>query len=451
MTPYILDGFKLILTGILIFLNGFFVAAEFALVKVRKNKLDVLVKEKRLFANTANWLLIRQDASLSTCQLGITMASLGLGWIGEPALAHLLGPVVHMLGITSDAIVHGIAFTVAFGIITTLHITIGEQVPKIYGIRRPETVFLWCAVPLKFFYITSYPFMILLNDASNFMLRHLGIVGSGHHVAPPSQDELQSLLSDAHVHGELSRRKHDLIDAAFDFEDQICRRIMVPRFDVVYIDLDQPISDNMERIKASKHTRFPLCRGSLDEPVGVVHLKDLFAISAEHSTDLEEIARPANMVPETTRISKLLNHFKQSKSHLALVTDEYGSIAGIVTMENILEQIVGPIQDEFDEEEAYITPDGSNRYIVLGNTPIHKLNKALKLDLRSRNVDTLSGLTIENTRQTVKVGDIVELETIKIEILELDKNRVVKACLVVKEESEEGADDDVNSKEKPVS
>ena len=208
MTPQLYDILMILFAGLLVLINGFFVAAEFALVKIRESRIDEMIKERRPLASTASWLVERLDASLSACQLGITMASLGLGWIAEPAVAHLLRPIILSIGITSEILIHGIAFTIAFTTITAFHLVLGQQAPKISVLRRPETAVLWCALPLKFFYYLSYPFMAALNATTAFLLKKIGIEGASEHEIPHSEEEIRALLMQAHFAGELSRSEH---------------------------------------------------------------------------------------------------------------------------------------------------------------------------------------------------------------------------------------------------
>ena len=223
MTDWMSDVTAIAVAVALVILNGFFVAAEFALVKVRVSQIEKLAREGRPFGKMALWLATRLDRSLSACQLGITMASLALGWVGEPAFAHLISPLFKLMGITSEQLLHGMAFVFAFSLITSLHLVIGEQVPKIFAIRRPQMILLWCAVPMMFFYVILFPFMILLSAITSYLLRLLGIEGSGHD-APHTEEEIRVLLSEAHLHGDLSRSEHRLLDAVFEFDDMICRR-----------------------------------------------------------------------------------------------------------------------------------------------------------------------------------------------------------------------------------
>jgi CBS domain containing-hemolysin-like protein len=336
ISKWLYDSLNIIFAMILVAVNGFFVAAEFALVKVRKGRLDVLVRKKRPFAGTARWLLNRLDPSLSACQLGITMASLGLGWIGEPAVARLLRPLLQAIGIVSEIWIHGVAFAVAFTAITAVHIVLGEQAPKIFAIRRPESVLLWFALPMKFFYFLSFPFMVALNASTAFVLRIVGIGSASEHEAAHSEEEIRALLSQAHKQGELTRSEHRLLNAIFEFDDLVCRKIMIPRNDVTFFDVNCPISDCIETAKRTKHSRYPICEGSLDRIIGVVHIKDLIGISADECIDLKSMMRPPRFVPETISVNRLLRQFQATHQHMAFVVDEHGTMVGAVTIDYVL-------------------------------------------------------------------------------------------------------------------
>lgn len=411
---------------LLVLVNGFFVAVEFSLVKLRESRLNDLVKDKRPFAETASWLQRRLDASLSACQLGITMASLGLGWVGEPAVAHLIRPLLLLVGITSEIWLHGIAFFIAFTTITALHLVIGEQAPKIFALRRPETVALWGAVPLKIFYYFTYPLMAALNASTDFLLRRAGVDPTAAHQDVPSEAELRVLLQQARTHGYLSRSEHRLITAAFEFDDLVCRKVMQPRVDVLFIDVDQSSREIVELARTGSHSRYPVCRGSLDNVLGFVHIKDLIGISATENFNLATIIRPSQFVPETIPISKLLRQFQSSHQHIAFVVDEYGTVEGIITLEDIIEQIVGPVEDEFDHIEPEIVPSDPGGCIVLGNVHVDRVNKALNLDLDTGMADTLSGYVMAVYGQVLSKGDRVDLPGAVAEVLEVSGNRAKK-------------------------
>jgi len=419
---------------LIVLINGFFVAAEFALVKVRGSQLDELVKQKRPFAKTARWLGDRLDASLSACQLGITMASLALGWVGEPAFAKLLEPLFIGMGITSETALHTSGFVVAFSIITALHLVIGEQAPKIYAIRKPELLVLWCALPLKIFYLSVYPFLIALSFTTTKLLRLFGVEGSSEHEAPHSEAEIKSLIHHAADHGELTRSDQQLLHAVFEFDDMICRRVMVPRSDAIFFTADQTLTECLEIVERRKHTRYPLCEDTLENVIGIIHIKDLVGVMPESELDLRKLVRPLHHVPETMPISQLLKHFHKTHQLMAIVVDEYGTVVGIVTLENVLEQIIGPVEDEFDAESPDIVPDGSGRFIVQGVTPLELVNKKFGLELDAVDVDTLAGIMLERVGRVLKFGDRVDLDGIIAEVMEVDGVRTKKIRITLPDE-----------------
>ena len=404
----------------LVALNGFFVAAEFALVKVRISQIEQLVKQGKPFAKTARWLAARLDESLSACQLGITMASLALGWVGEPAFAHLLRPLFEMVGIESEKVVHVLGFIFAFSLITALHLVIGEQAPKIFAIRRPDTMILWCAAPLKFFYIILYPFLALLSVTTSFLLARLGLEGGSEHETPHTEEEIRALLHEAHFHGHVTGAEHRLINAVFEFDDMICRRVMVPRGEVEVLDINESFPSLLEQAKRTKHTRYPLCNGSLDDLLGVVHIKDLLGVAANSTdVDLRNMMRTPRKVHENMPISRVLRHFQATHQLLAFVIDEHGTIIGIVTLENVLEKIVGPVDDEFDEEQQNVVEDKPGEFVVLGSTPIEEVEKAIELNLDDEDVDTVAGVLMSRAQKLPEVGDRVEFDEATAEILEV--------------------------------
>lgn len=433
MTPWLYDFVMIFLAGLLVLVNGFFVGAEFALVKIRKSRIDEMVEERRPLASTASWLVERLDASLSACQLGITMASLGLGWIAEPAVAHLLRPMILSIGITSEFLIHGIAFAVAFTAITAIHLVLGEQAPKIAALRRPETAVLWCALPLKMFYYLSYPFMVLLNSTTAFLLRRAGIEAISENEIPHSEEEIRALLMQAHIAGELSRSEHRLINAVFEFDELICRLVMLPRGDVVYLEAGKSFAESLQIIQQTKHTRYPVCAGSLDKIVGVLHIKDLLGLSAETGFDLNSILRPPQYVPETMPVRRLLRQFQATHQHLAFLVDEYGTVSGIVTLENILESIIGPVEDEFDDEQPEIVSEGPQAYILSGNTSIDTINHRFGLKYETHEVDTIAGLLMSRTDKLLARGDRVELPGATAEVLEVKGSRAIRIRLTLAE------------------
>jgi len=411
----------LVIAIFLVLLNGFFVAAEFAMVKVRISQIDKMVIEKKMFAETAKWLAERLDHTLSACQLGITMASLALGYVGEPAFAFLITPVFEAAGVESENLLHVIAFIFSFSVITSLHLVIGEQAPKIFAIRQPEKLVLWCAAPMKVFYYLLYPFMYILNGATELLLSWMGLRGGSGHVTPHTEEEIRALLREAHVHGHLSVSEHRMLNKVFEFDDLICRLVMVPRGEVQILDVNQPFPELLKIAKETQHTRYPLCDSSLDSLLGVVHMKDLLGVDENNTEfDLRTVMRTPVKVPENMPISKVLKQIQATHQLLTFVIDEYGTIIGIVTLENVLEKIIGPVDDEFDlVEEPGVKSLGKGKFMILGNTPISEVEKALRMNLDELDVDTVAGVLMTRSGKVPEVGDRVVFDGAVAEIIEV--------------------------------
>lgn len=416
---------------LLVGINGFFVAAEFSLVKIRISRIEQLVVARRLFAKTARWLAERLERSLSACQLGITMASLALGYVGEPAFEHLLTPLLVRMGMVSETAIQAIAFIASFTVITSLHLVIGEQAPKIFAIRQPENLLLWCAFPLKVFYILAYPLMKLLSASTDFLLGSLGLGESNEQDIPYTEQEIRALLREAHIHGNLTRSEHRLIDAVFEFDDMVCRRIMVPRGEIEFIDINEETKITFDMMRRTKHTRYPVCDGSLDEVLGVLHVKDLVGRDMHGAFDFRSIMRPPKKVPENMPISKLLRHFQGTHQLIAFVIDEYGTIIGVVTLENVLEEIIGDVADEFDIEDPEIVPDGPEAYIIQGSAAVSDVESQLQLSFGDADVDTMAGLLMDVAERIVTAGDVIDLGVAEAKVLDVADDRATRMRLKI--------------------
>lgn len=428
---------SLLIALFLVVINGFFVAAEFALVKVRPTQIDKMVREKRPFATTAQWLTGRLDNALAACQLGITMASLALGWVGEPAFASLIEPIFKYLGLGETAL-HIVAFIFAFSTITALHLVVGEQAPKIFAIREPEKMVRWCALPMKISYYLLFPFMYVLNWITTLILAKLGLRGETGHGAPHSEEDIRAILAESHVFGHLSKSEHRLINAVFEFDDMICRYVMVPRNEVQFLDVNQPFSVLMDKAKQSRFTRYPICDGSLDSLLGVVHTKDFLGIASDADFDIKTLMREPTKVPENMPISSVLKHFQTTHQLLTFVIDEYGAIIGIVTLENVLEKIIGPVDDEFDAlHQPKIKLVGDGKFIIQGSTHIADVERSLDLNLDPKDVDTVAGVLMARSGKIPEKGDIVDFEGARAEILEVknDHAEVIQFSLLTTDQS----------------
>lgn len=430
MPPWFISSLNLLLALLLVVLNGFFVAAEFALVKVRGSRLELLGNTGTISGRMASWLGMRLDGTLSACQLGITMASLALGWIGEPAFASLLTPLFEGMGIESEKVIHTVTFLFAFSAITTLHLVVGEQAPKIFAIRQPEKMLMWCAVPMVFFYFLAYPLLVVLSKTTSFLLSLVGMVDSDSHEMPHTEDEIRSLVSQAHAHGELTGSEHHLINAVFEFDDLTCRRVMVPRKDVIFFEAEQSAEDCLQVIQETQHSRYPVCRGGLEGIVGILHIKDLLGVAPQDGHwDLEALSRPAHHVPATIPISRLLRHFQATHQLMAMVDDEHGTVVGVVTLENVLEQIVGAVEDEFDLEEDQLREESPGTYVAMGNAPLSLIRERLNVGWSAPDVDTISGFLTLDAGRALRAGDTLAIDGVDVEILEVDGTIITQVRL----------------------
>ncbi len=417
MAPWV----GLLLGVLLVMLNGFFVAAEFALVKVRPTQIEPHVKAGDRRAKVASHMIRHLDAYLSSTQLGITLASLALGWIGEPAFAWILDPVLERIFPGNEAATHSVSITIAFLTISVLHIVIGELAPKSFAIRKPEATSLWIAIPLFGFYWITYPAIWVLNHAANAILRLIGIQPLSGHELGHSEEELRLLL--ASRASEISGHKRELLDNIFELSHRTARQIMLPRADVVYLSTERSFDENLAIAKESGHTRFPLCEGDLDTVVGLVHIKDIFR-SKTLPESLGEVQRPIAVVPETLPLDRLLRRMRAERLHLAAVLDEYGGVSGIVSLENVIEEIVGEIQDEFDRERPELIPLGDAAYEVVGSMLVADLEDELDLELSDRDEDTIGGVVLSEIGRRPRVGDKVALGTVTLEVTEVQGSRV---------------------------
>jgi len=411
---------------VFVFLNGFFVAAEFALVKVRDTQLDGLIRQGNRRAIVARKLLSNLDAALSAAQLGITLASLGLGWVAEPIFAHLLQPVLDVSGIESESVKHAISFGFGFSAITFLHIVAGEQTPKLLAIQKPVPATLWIASPLRMFFRVSYPFIWLLNGASSQLLRWVGVEPVSESEMVHSEEELKLLLSAPHGNHS-SRFSRNIVLNAFDLSDRIAREVMRPRHEIVFLDTQATIDSCIEVAQESRFSRYPLCEsGDLDKTLGVVHIKELYAAraTARQGEELARVAHKIIYVPETARLEKLLQFFLERKLHLAIVVDEYGGTVGMVTLENILEELVGQIQDEFDQEVPLAIDKGNGVWEIDGALPLHELAEITGEEIFSEGISTTSGWMTEKLGGLAKVGDVVLLGSHELRVQEIDRLRV---------------------------
>ena len=393
----------------LVFLNGFFVAAEFSIVKVRATRIEELIRQGRKRARRAQVLVSQMDEYLSATQLGITLTSLGLGWLGEPAFAELFAPMFISTGWFEPVLTHSLAAGLAFLLITFLHIVLGELAPKSLAIQKSEPVVMATAGLLILFYRISYPFIWSLNSTANALLRLAGVQPASEAESAHSEEELRMILAHSHKEGILDLDEQKMLERVFEFGDRSVRQIMVPSGEVVFLNTEVSFEENLRKARTLRHTRYPICEGSLDKVVGLVHVKDLFWRYQELGPDfdLKLIKRPVRFVPESKMIKSLLPEFRKTRTHLSIVVDEFGSTIGIVTLEDILEELVGEIQDEFDGEAppAMVQKKGEGHYLVHGRTLLDDLSQELGVAFHDEENDTIAGHVMMVLGRTAKVGD----------------------------------------------
>ncbi len=411
----------LVLALVLVAINGFFVAAEFALVKLRSTQIEPLVKAGDRRAVVAARITERLDTYLSAIQLGITLASLALGWIGEPAFSFLVRPVFALVPGTTEIMVQTVSASAAFVVITALHIVLGEVAPKSLAIRRPDTTSLWVAIPLHVFSIVAYPAIWLLNHAALGVLRLVGIHDVGHE-AGQSEEELRLLLASRRGL-RLSAYKRQLLDHALELSHRTARQAMVPRADVAYVSVEQGIADAITLSRARGFTRLPLCDGDLDHVIGFVHVKDIL-LSEPPPTSLRDVRRDVLFVPEMVSLDRVLRRMRRRRVHLAVVVDEYGGASGIVTLEDVIEQIVGPIQDEFDAEGPKFQRVAPGEYDVAGALLVADLEDRLGIDLDDRDEDTVGGVVMSEIGRLPRPGDVTRVGPVEVEVLDVDGARI---------------------------
>jgi CBS domain containing-hemolysin-like protein len=459
---------KIVATLALVALNAYFVCSEYCAVSARVTRLETEARNS-LLARLALAVKMRLDLYMSSCQLGVTLASLGLGAVTEPAVAAIIAPVLGLFGLPPRD-VEAIAFTIALGIATSLHIVIGEQAPKNWAIRFSNRALPLLAPPLIIFTYVFFPLIWLLNAATNAVLRLTGVrqrLGV-HGALPHTREELRALLIQAVAQGSIARGYGRLLMSAFEFADRKVRQIMTPRTQVDYFLLNQPIGEILRTVKKSGYTRYPLCDADIDHVVGMVHIKDLFnqlqlvpgklrfsdentpdglavAIadglpgSAVHvigsaDIDLTKIKRDVLFVPELLPVPRLLRQFQTSRTHMAIVVDEYCATLGIATLEDVIEELVGEIEDEFDQAGAAAARDfikeGEN-VRVTGLFPLHALRERLNLDgLEATDVDTIGGYIIQQLKRWPRVGDTVKLGDYTAKVLSTQHRRVGQVLIV---------------------
>jgi CBS domain containing-hemolysin-like protein len=418
---------QVVVALVLVVLNGFFVAAEFAFVRIRGTSVDQLVEEGRPGAGTLQEVMVNLDDYLATTQLGITIASLGLGWVGEPAVAALIEPVLE--SVLPASLIHLVAFAIGFSIITFLHVVFGELAPKTLAIAQTERLSLFLAPPMKIFYYLLYPGIVVFNGAANGFTRALGVPPASETDETLGERELLRVLTRSGEEGDIDVAEVTMIERVFDLDDIVVREVMVPRPDVTSVPADTSLSDLQSIVLETGHTRYPvLDADDGDQVVGFVDVKDVLRaeVADGGAESVGDIARDVVIVPETMALSELLRQFREEQLQMAAVIDEWGAFEGIATVEDVVEALVGDLRDEFDvdEREPSIRRRGDDGYDIDGGVPLSKINDTIAGEFTSDEVETIGGLVLERLNRAPERGDRVEVAGYAVEVTSVDGTRI---------------------------
>ncbi|WP_153124458.1 hemolysin family protein [Peribacillus tepidiphilus] len=419
---------NLILVALLIAMTAFFVAAEFAIVKIRTSRIDQLISEGNKNAVAAKKVISSLDEYLSACQLGITITALGLGWLGEPTVESLLHPIFESWEI-NESLGEILSFAIAFSSITFLHVVIGELAPKTLAIQKAETITLLFSKPLILFYRIMYPFIWALNGSARLVTGVLGLKPASEHELAHSEEELRIILSESLKSGEINQSEYKYVNKIFEFDERIAKEIMVPRTEIVTVPVSATIKEVMDIVLKERYTRYPVVDGDKDNVVGMINIKEVLTAVIQNDFNMDvpvsNFVHPVVQVIETIPIHDLLVKLQKEHSHLALLFDEYGGTAGLVTVEDIIEEIVGDIRDEFDIDEL---PDirkiGDNHYIFNAKVLIEDVNDLLGIDLMEEDVDTIGGWFLTH-KYDVQLGDEIEEDGYVFKIKEIDGQHIL--------------------------
>lgn len=429
---YSADFLLVLFALFLVLLNGFFVAAEFAMVKLRATRVEAIAKVNGWRGRILRRVHHQLDAYLSACQLGITLASLGLGWVGEPAFAELVSPLLAKLGVNSPEVIKAVSFFVAFFIISYLHIVVGELAPKSWAIRQPEKLSLWTAVPLYLFYWGMYPAIWLLNHSANAILRVAGQGEAQSHEHYYSRDELKVILHSSRAH-DPSDRGMRVMASAVEMAELEAVDWANSREDLIYIEQDASLDDVLEIIKRQKFSRYPIYNTETTEFTGLLHIKDLLLELADEENranfnfDLEDLARPLERISKHMPLGELLERFKQGGVHFALVEEADHKVVGFLTMEDVLEVLVGDIQDEHRKTERGILSYQPGKLLVKGDTPLFKIERLLGIDLDHVAAETLAGLIYETLNRVPDEEEVLETDGLNITVKKMKGPKILLA------------------------
>lgn len=424
--------FNLFVIGLLLFSNGFFVAAEFSMVSVRKTRITQLTNEGNFSAKVALEALKDLDKFIAAVQLGVTISSIGLGWVGEATLVRMILPIFNFLPDKYQlAASHTISVAIAFTLITVLHVVIGELMPKSIALQFPEKTSLMIAVPMKIITKIFNPAISILNSLGAFLLRLFKMPTSQTSHLAHSMEELNMLINASYNEGVLNETEKELLNNVFKFSDLTAKQVMIPRTDMACIPSDITFDELNKLASESQYTRYPVYEENLDHISGIIHVKDLYNILInKEEFSVEKLLRPVFLVPETITMDNLLREFQQRQSQIAIVIDEFGGTSGLITLEDVLEEIFGEVQDEFDEdEEADIKEIAENTYLANAMIRLDEIAELFEIEIIDEDVDTIGGLVLKILGRIAEEGDIVEIQNLEFKVKEIDGARITKLII----------------------
>lgn len=437
-----MDIFNLVIIAILIALTAFFVASEFAIIRVRGSRIDQLIEEGSTKAKSAKRVISNLDEYLSACQLGITITALGLGWLGESTIERLLHPLFTGLHIP-ESITQVLSIGIAFALITFIHVVVGELAPKTLAIQKAEMIALFVARPLILFYKIMYPFIWVLNGSARFATSIFGLKPVSENEIAHSEEELRIILSESYKSGEINQSEFKYVNKIFEFDNRIAKEIMVPRTEIISLSKEDTLDTFLEVLQEEKFTRYPIIDGDKDHIIGLINSKevmtDVLQKNALLSQSLEKYIRPIIRVIETIPIHDLLVKMQKDRVHMAVLMDEYGGTSGLVTVEDILEEIVGEIRDEFDMDEVpMIRKITENHYIMDAKVLVSEVNDLLGIEIDDEDIDTIGGWILTENYEAQE-GDVVQHDAYTFKITEMEEHHIKYIEVVKKIESGEAA------------
>jgi CBS domain containing-hemolysin-like protein len=428
--------FELVAVGVLILLNAFFVAAEYGLVTARRTRIVELQHQGDRRARDVLRITSDPPRFIAAMQLGVTLTSLGIGALGEVALSRLFDKAISTV----------LAVLLAYLVLTFLHVVIGELVPKGIALGHSEGTALFVSAPVRFFFIVMRPVVWFLEGATEIVLKWLGLKPPGADDDVLSEAELRMLVSQSTQHGEIEQGEQEMLYKVFDFADKEAKDVMVPRPEVVALSIDLPPEQCLEAVMDSPYTRYPVYRESLDNVVGILHVRDLFRALRDqgmHEVKVEDIIRPAHIVPETKDLAALLAEFRRANQHMAIVVDEYGDMEGIVTLEDLLEEIVGDIEDEFDLPDESIEQIDEDTVVIDGTFPIDDFNERFKTTMPDEDYHTMAGFVFGLLGRQPEAGDTITHDGMRFDVLEVEGSRILKLAVTFEQRREQRDRDDV--------